>query len=316
MKISIWQQFSSNHSSSFTVVGEFETAEKANESANTIMAILEDIKASYIEHKEHPRVNLPPTAIEKKYGEMYGFDWKERLDWVDYNLDLNNNAQYIPFLSTYDRLVIIESTPSVYTWQTGHQMANLLTGMGANVVRKVTEGIDPDEELKVWMVCGFKIECEVENKAKAHELTAHFQEASKIMADPDARGEWCPPWIYRHPHLATTIESRQKILQMADDFLKDQQVLRKLKKANPMLGGEQFENAWRENCAMPFSEWVKFERYIRQLRFFHIEVSYEDNNLIFSDINPSDISIGLQAFLSYLEDLGCINIRYAVYQIT
>lgn len=44
MRISIWQQFSSNHSSGFTVVGEFATRSEAENAANKIREILYRLK--------------------------------------------------------------------------------------------------------------------------------------------------------------------------------------------------------------------------------------------------------------------------------
>jgi hypothetical protein len=39
LRLSIWEQFSSNHSSRFTVVGVFHSADEANRAADTIMAV-------------------------------------------------------------------------------------------------------------------------------------------------------------------------------------------------------------------------------------------------------------------------------------
>ena len=41
MKLSVWQQFSSNHSASFTVVGEFESAQKAQQAAAEIRRLID-----------------------------------------------------------------------------------------------------------------------------------------------------------------------------------------------------------------------------------------------------------------------------------
>ena len=49
MRISIWQQFSSNHSSSFTIIGTFENSEAAQRAAIEFRAILEKIVGWYQE---------------------------------------------------------------------------------------------------------------------------------------------------------------------------------------------------------------------------------------------------------------------------
>jgi uncharacterized lipoprotein YehR (DUF1307 family) len=43
MKLSIWQQFSSNHSANFTTVGQFESAEWAQEALKEVQEIIQNI---------------------------------------------------------------------------------------------------------------------------------------------------------------------------------------------------------------------------------------------------------------------------------
>jgi hypothetical protein len=52
MKVTLWQQFSSNHSASFTVVGQFESPEKAEETAALIRDIVTRIGDYY--HRRFP----------------------------------------------------------------------------------------------------------------------------------------------------------------------------------------------------------------------------------------------------------------------
>jgi ADP-ribosylglycohydrolase len=47
MKISIWQQFASNHSGRYTVVGKFETPEAAQQATETLLALLTQLEAEY-----------------------------------------------------------------------------------------------------------------------------------------------------------------------------------------------------------------------------------------------------------------------------
>lgn len=43
MKLSLWQQFSSNHSAGFSLIGQFKTAEEATQAVAVIRGILEKI---------------------------------------------------------------------------------------------------------------------------------------------------------------------------------------------------------------------------------------------------------------------------------
>jgi len=47
MKLFIWQQFASNHSGSYTVVGKFETPEAAQQATETLLEHLTQLKAEY-----------------------------------------------------------------------------------------------------------------------------------------------------------------------------------------------------------------------------------------------------------------------------
>jgi hypothetical protein len=92
MRISIWQQWASNHSASFTVVGEFKSAEAANKAAETLRDILvtiaewydrpenADLRAQWWEQGEE----LPPSPPEIDFGKQYGVGWNEHsiIDWV------------------------------------------------------------------------------------------------------------------------------------------------------------------------------------------------------------------------------------------
>ena len=109
MRISMWQQFSSNHSSSFTVAGKFEIIEHAHKAAEAIRAILRTLLDWYEQHEnaidwtamavgEHPA-----TPIEQQTGEQYGIAWNKAVDWV-VNLQTPNQA-----VSTYNNYVFVSS---------------------------------------------------------------------------------------------------------------------------------------------------------------------------------------------------------------
>ncbi len=89
MRVSIWQQFSSNNSSSFTVVGVFDTPETAQRAAAEVRNIIEAMK---VWHKEHPEEGddilrsggYPPTPAEVEVGKRFGFDWEQAVEWYWY----------------------------------------------------------------------------------------------------------------------------------------------------------------------------------------------------------------------------------------
>ncbi len=96
MKISIWRQFSSNHSASFQMVGTFDSVEKAMEAAEHIRHILREI-ATYWQNlpaeDREARWDRQPeeiTPIEQALSQRYGVEWSRnaysgephRIDWI------------------------------------------------------------------------------------------------------------------------------------------------------------------------------------------------------------------------------------------
>lgn len=95
MKISIWQQWSSNHSASFLLVGLFPDPQSARSAADQIQQILVEIDAWQNDEKnadENLRIwkeigeqgwdrGLSLRPPEKHFAGRYGIDWKHPIDW-------------------------------------------------------------------------------------------------------------------------------------------------------------------------------------------------------------------------------------------
>ena len=97
MKISIWRQFSSNHSADFTLVGEFATAEQATEAAEKIRTILREVATFWqsIPAEERPaawskwRYDLTP--IEQTLRQQFEVEWARPV-----NLDTTHALVWLP----------------------------------------------------------------------------------------------------------------------------------------------------------------------------------------------------------------------------
>src|SRR6266498_1068126 len=107
MRVAIWQQFSSNHSARFTVVGRFDTPTKADGAAHELKHILQVIADWYNVHPELIKAwdtrssqNAPaPTEPEMQFSQQYGVDWsKTSIDWF-------RQAQ----ISTFNEIVFLDS---------------------------------------------------------------------------------------------------------------------------------------------------------------------------------------------------------------
>lgn len=79
MKISIWQQFSSNHSAGFDIVGEFVSVEKAQEVYQTLHEILTLIKEF---RRGHDEAIYGLTWPEQELSKQYNVEWKTSIDWL------------------------------------------------------------------------------------------------------------------------------------------------------------------------------------------------------------------------------------------
>ena len=78
MRVSIWRQFSSNHSNSFTVIGTFKTPEIAYTVADRLRTILVEI-AQWYEADPEWAANYQELGLlsppEVEYSEQYGIAW-------------------------------------------------------------------------------------------------------------------------------------------------------------------------------------------------------------------------------------------------
>lgn len=115
LKLSVWQQFSSNHSAGFTLVGEFETPEAAARAAGEMQAFFDSINAWYA-RPENAALNAareetdtsPPSDPEREISQQLGIRWHSHsVDWLKQG---NQGAEVV------DRFVFVESGQS---WQGG-----------------------------------------------------------------------------------------------------------------------------------------------------------------------------------------------------
>jgi hypothetical protein len=77
MKLSIWQQFSSNHSGSFSVVGKFKSGQEAQTAAQKLLADIEKIGAWHEEHPGEYDFQGPPHPPEQEIIDRYQLNWDE-----------------------------------------------------------------------------------------------------------------------------------------------------------------------------------------------------------------------------------------------
>lgn len=138
MKLSVWQQFSSNHSASFTIVAQFETAELAEVAGEEMRTMLFEISNWWSEQEnqdeieDYVRQNGGLSAPEKQYAVKYQIEeWGQGrngvLDWVQ-------SKSAVDAVSVFERLVIVNQAKSeTDTWAGARPFDEILRKLGAKV---------------------------------------------------------------------------------------------------------------------------------------------------------------------------------------
>ncbi len=134
MRISIWQQFSSNHSADFTVVGVFQSPEQAIHCADAITDVLKSIHNAQKERESQEQVQSETiTAVEIELSKQWDVEWNHStLDWAwEYNYAIRHLDNYV-FIEnvegetwcgakSMDQLVVrLGGTPIVQEEETGN----------------------------------------------------------------------------------------------------------------------------------------------------------------------------------------------------
>jgi hypothetical protein len=152
MHISIWQQFASNHSNGFTIVGTFQEPEVAQKAADELRRILVEIAAWYA-HPENANqieefyVQLfrPPIPPEVEIGQRYGIEWEHATDWV---LNLTEASAAANAVTVFEQHVFLSSRG--YDSNIGpHPFDALMKRLGGTVVIE-EEGVS---HLVVTVIC-------------------------------------------------------------------------------------------------------------------------------------------------------------------
>lgn len=158
MRVSIWQQFSSNHSGSFTVVGRFETEETAHEAANELGGVIRQIDewhedtANEAWYKQVAMNDVPPiTPAEKDIQQKYAIEWEvQAVDWYgDGHAPIRQLGRDV-FFSVGE------------TWCSSEPIANLLGKLGAHTYEEHEFGGGQIKSIFVKLSCSF----DSENAAK------------------------------------------------------------------------------------------------------------------------------------------------------
>jgi|GEM_PF-5536118 len=119
MKLSIWQQFASNHSNGFTVVGKFDSEKEASKVATRLKEILEAIYLQSIGYGD-----IEPVQAELDYGKEFDIEWTKHLDWI--------NTDEIDHVLQFNQYVVISDYHGS-TWHGTLYIDQIMAKLASNV---------------------------------------------------------------------------------------------------------------------------------------------------------------------------------------
>ncbi len=139
MQISIWQQFSSNHSADFVTVGKFNSPEAAVEAANEVRQLLRRIQTWWqqlppeeLEAWKYKTETSELTPPELEIAADYEIAWPYSLNWFHLEWQLEEPV------TVYDRCAFV-TAPHAYIWVGPQPFDELLARLGAEVASAVSE---------------------------------------------------------------------------------------------------------------------------------------------------------------------------------
>jgi hypothetical protein len=173
MHISIWQQFASNHSNSFIVIGRFETLPQAQDAYFAVHDVLQRLREGYLT-TPYSSVRLPadeyaysPTPVDIEVFKPFGIVPHKMIDWISFEDEFVDEVTQL-----YDSRIYI----SAFGYS-GYAPFDLLLGkLGATVDQ--TEDFEPG-------AMAVDIECTAQDS----------HAASQIYEGLQAKDSEALPWL-------------------------------------------------------------------------------------------------------------------------
>ena len=190
MRISIWQQFGSNHSASYTVVGKFADLASANNAQEELNKILERLKIWWTQQltdtDSQEWQNLVEvgglTPLEEEFSRHYDVEWKG-INWY-YWLAATELQEPVV---TFKEFVFVRS-PHYYIWYGPQPFDGLLKRLGGEVwIESDVSQSYPDTDLNILIIC------DAPNETTAQQIE---EECLSYMRTVNSETEvGIPPWI-------------------------------------------------------------------------------------------------------------------------
>lgn len=210
MQVHIWQQFSSNHSSFFHVVGAFYSTD----AANLALATLHDL--AQFADTELQQTYTDPTA-NKRLEDRYHIQLHHQ------GIDYRDVVLAVEGLTILDKIIELDNS-GFDTWNNGDPFYSLFEKLSGLV-----GGMWEDNHGKVvWLGWRFRLQCQ----APGEQVAQHIQQQlAAYWRNPD---DVEPPWWEYHLLFAASRFFKQEQLEvLSDRFEREMALTIKVRRGKP-----------------------------------------------------------------------------------
>lgn len=327
MRVSIWQQFSSNNSSSYVIIGSFATPERANEAAAEFKTLLQRLWEWYQAHPEIRDAVLNEeghelTDAERQIGKDYNIEFEDAVEWIA----REETLEFLPdAVTTFENLLFVATVTETVTEDT--PFAHFMYQLGARV--------EFEEEMQAYLLIG------ISARAPDASTALFIKSVSEAYFMRDHNILWQrPPWVlFYDGRLAPDPE---QLSGHIDTFIANYHARRAWRAQHE----EQFE-AWRlqREAAWKAKDHETAELLTKQIislastedeveprlpkdvqRHIHkiaswtsmdaddhdktVSIKGEAVKFPYLYFLPDDLGHGLPAIVTWLRALGCQDVRY------
>lgn len=209
MKLSIWHQFSSNHSSRFTVIGIFKTPEDAAIAVETIEAMTK-AAVDWMQKPENTALQeraadgrlIPATPPEREFAEQMGVEWK-----LSRYGDMFEAGWSRPMV-IFDNLLFIDGTESNFG---AYPYDDIVARLGGEVhvsgtlrTEIVEMQLSEDDKPEIYLDEGgsysklaITVSCQAPDESAASQIENEYLEFR--MHVEQEKGSTRPEWTFRTP---------------------------------------------------------------------------------------------------------------------
>lgn len=304
MKISIWQQFSSNHSGFFWVVGTFNTTNDADKAFNEIRDMLFEIDRWHRDNRDYRsdqenNATLELFPPEKAFAKKYQVEWTIPIDWTGWasyqyqheGFDAQKAASNLidDAVQIVGRSLIVSNPHQ--TWMTVQPFKGILDSLGAETI-----GYDLDLT-ESGEIDNFTLHTCIKFSAPDNDMADSIEKAIKtyLEGELDAVNN-PPPW-------RDDSENYEKVLGK-ESLLKREQL-------------DLILAHWQKRFALS-SGVESLQKHARLMQIRRLALRNNDlvmrrDNLQFvlDDIWFHNQELGVCALIAWLEVNGCTDIDYA-----